>query len=240
MATQSRRIAYGRLPGPKTPGCGTRRRRCPRRSRTRRGCRRDRAARRRWSSDPAGGRHALLGQRRRARSGTTEWSAYSDVAVAVGGGGVHPRHAGRRVLAAEQVADVGGLAHVEERVDGAQVLGVGVADRPDARRRPRHQQRGGVDDVALVRCGRGPRATVPSEPSLRAHRHRHRRGARARCGPASVRYVVVPPSEGYSYGVKRYAVDTVWLQATSLFQPMLTDRRADQRGAGDVVLARGS
>ena len=30
------------------------------------------------------------------------------------------------------------------------------------------------------------------------------------------------PSEGYSYGVNRYAVDTVWLQATSLFQPMLT------------------
>ena len=26
----------------------------------------------------------------------------------------------------------------------------------------------------------------------------------------------------YSYGVNRYAVDTVWLQATSLFQPMFT------------------
>ena len=33
---------------------------------------------------------------------------------------------------------------------------------------------------------------------------------------------MVPGTVLYSYGVKRYAVETVWLQATSLFHPMLT------------------
>jgi hypothetical protein len=37
-----------------------------------------------------------------------------------------------------------------------------------------------------------------------------------------VRYVVPGPTVLYSYGVKRYAVDTVWLQATLSFHPMLT------------------
>ena len=42
-------------------------------------------------------------------------------------------------------------------------------------------------------------------------------------GPASVRYdVPLPGTSLYSYGVNRYAVETVWLQATSLFQPMFT------------------
>ena len=36
-------------------------------------------------------------------------------------------------------------------------------------------------------------------------------GAAQRCG-----------SVWYSYGVNRYAVETVWLHATSLFQPMFT------------------
>ena len=53
---------------------------------------------------------------------------------------------------------------------------------------------------------------------------------RVRCssslGPESVRYIVgapgAPDTVRYSYGVKRYAVDTVWLHATSLFHPMLT------------------
>ena len=30
------------------------------------------------------------------------------------------------------------------------------------------------------------------------------------------------PARRYSYGVNRYAVETVWLHATRLFQPMLT------------------
>ena len=37
-----------------------------------------------------------------------------------------------------------------------------------------------------------------------------------------VRYVVPGPTVLYSYGVKRYAVETVWLHATLLFQPMFT------------------
>ncbi len=45
-------------------------------------------------------------------------------------------------------------------------------------------------------------------------------------GPLLVRYVVAPVSDvprlWYSYGVNRYAVETVWLHATSLFQPMFT------------------
>ena len=40
--------------------------------------------------------------------------------------------------------------------------------------------------------------------------------------PSLVRYDVGLPSVWYSYGVNRYAVETVWLHATSLFQPMLT------------------
>ena len=60
---------------------------------------------------------------------------------------------------------LGGLAHLEERVDGAQLLGVGVADREEAGRRPRHQHVAG-------RRARSPRRAVEvlrrpcrSEPS---------------------------------------------------------------------------
>ncbi len=94
------------------------------------------------------------------------------VAGTVGGRGVHPRHAAGLVLAREQVAYAGGLAHVEEGVDRAQLLAVGVADREEAGGRPVHQRGRVVEHVALV----GP-VEVLGHRRQRAvdvlHRHLH-------------------------------------------------------------------
>ena len=71
---------------------------------------------------------------------------------------------------------------------------------------------------------------------LRRTVHRHLAALELlRAGVGEVRRA--GPARRYSYGVNRYAVDTVWLQATSLVPADVDHRRADQRGAGDVVLA---
>ena len=69
-------------------------------------------------------------------------------------------------------------------------------------------------------CGRGPRSRSPGSrrPVLT---RTSTVSCTSSCGPASVRWSC-RAGRRYSYGVKRYAVETVWLQATSLFQPMLT------------------
>ncbi len=72
------------------------------------------------------------------------------VAVAVRRDGVDPRHAGGLVLGGEQLADRVGPPHLEEHVERAQVLGVGVTEGPHAGRRPAHQQVRGVQHEALV------------------------------------------------------------------------------------------
>ena len=160
-------------------------RRCATRRSSPRRCRRGRAGRR---PGRARGRPAscTVCARSSGTLGTTEWSAYTtspcrSAAVVL----THGMPAAR-VLAAQQVAHAGGLAHLEEGVDRAQVLAVGVADRPDARRPPRHQRRRRVDDVALRRpvevLGRRCRASRPSAAPAPSRC----RGSSS-CGPASVR-----------------------------------------------------
>ncbi len=157
-----------------------------------------------------------------------------DVAVAVGRGGVHPRHAAGGVLATQQVADVGRLAHLEEGVDRAQLLGVGIPDRPHALRGPRHEQRRGVDDVALGRAvevlGHGAERAV-GVLDLDLHRAVVQvvrpvlTEVRREAGqPVLVRREAVGGRDGVAPGDVLVPAD-------------VDDRGTDQRGTGDVVLA---
>ncbi len=128
----------------------------PRRTTNRRGCRRGPGRPATSLEQPPDRRQAALGQRvRHVRHHRVVGVEHP--AVAVGGGGVDPRHPAAGVLAAQQVADPGGLAHARRtcrwcagarrwrRASPTPTPGSTASGCPASRRRtPRA-------------CGRGPR-----------------------------------------------------------------------------------